>query len=106
MGKNDVFYSALREFLFIMFVLTGITAGGTLFGLGFSQVSSINFLNPNKHFIAIEEGCNITSVVYKFLPEKELESRRHNRCADYYSYTFSVVTDPQVSYLDEETKVK
>ena len=104
MADNDIFYSALREFLFIVFVMLGVAAGGILFGLGFPKANSIDLLNPDKNFVAIDEGCNITSVEYKFIPQKELDN--NNQCADYYSYTFSVVTDPQVSYLDEETKVK
>ena len=104
MAANDVLYSALRQFFFIMFVMLGVAAGGILLGLGFPKANSINLLNPEKNFVAIDEGCNITDVTYKFIPENELEYR--NQCADSYSYTFSTVTDPQVSYLDEETKVK
>ena len=87
-----------------------VAAGGILLGLGFPKANSINLLNPDKNFVTIDEGCNITDVTYQFIPENELESENEleyrNQCADSYSYTFSTVTDPQVSYLDEETKVK
>ena len=89
-----------------------LLAGAIVLPIGYSSVEHSKLVNPEKYFVEVEEGCNITKIEYEFTDEnkerrlRRLRGRPRPRCADTYTYSFSTMTNPPMYYQDKHIMKK